>query len=181
MVRILDIRGNIHRQILRLKLSLLVGIAIIGVLHQYWLADEGWPVLYAAMGALATLVFALPDAATVQPRSILFGSVVPSLMSVLMFNLFREDLLWLSAALSCSLSVALMEMTGTVHPPGGALSILVWSGALLTVPQFISSPQIQPMGYRYVLGALFGSLILFCVGLFVNNLPKSRKYPEYWV
>jgi CBS-domain-containing membrane protein len=65
-----------------------------------------------------------------------------------------------------------MHLTRTLHPPGGATALIA----------VIGSQQIHNLGYLYVLvPALAGSLLLLLVGLLVNNIPGSRRYPEIWL
>ena len=37
------------------------------------------------------------------------------------------------------------------------------------------------LGYLYVLvPAALGALVMLVIALLVNNIPKTRKYPEFW-
>lgn len=63
-----------------------------------------------------------------------------------------------------------MELTGSTHPPGGALSIL-----------YIAVPSIQVLGYWYIVAALAGVIILFIVALIFDNLSKTKRYPAQWL
>jgi len=78
---------------------------------------------------------------------------------------------WLAAALAVATAIALMHLTRTLHPPGGATALIA----------VIGSAEIHKLGFLYVLipvGA--GALILLAVAVLVNNIPKSRRYPEIW-
>ena len=45
----------------------------------------------------------------------------------------------------------------------------------------IGSPEIHALGFWYVLvPATLGPLILLVMALLINNLPRSRRYPEIW-
>jgi CBS-domain-containing membrane protein len=58
-----------------------------------------------------------------------------------------------------------------LHPPGGATALIA----------VIGSAKIHQMGFWYVLvPATIGPLILLAVAVVVNNIPKSRRYPEIW-
>jgi CBS-domain-containing membrane protein len=64
-----------------------------------------------------------------------------------------------------------MHATKTLHPPGGATALIA----------VIGSEEIHRLGFLYVLvPAAAGALILVVVGLLVNNLASSRRYPEVW-
>ncbi len=70
-----------------------------------------------------------------------------------------------------STAIALMHVTKTLHPPGGATALIA----------VIGSEEIHRLGFLYVLiPAALGPLILVIVGLLVNNLATSRRYPENW-
>jgi CBS-domain-containing membrane protein len=79
---------------------------------------------------------------------------------------------WLAGAMAVATAIAIMHATRTLHPPGGATALIA----------VIGSPQIHDLGFFYVLVPVtFGTLILLAVALVVNNLPKSRRYPEVWL
>jgi CBS-domain-containing membrane protein len=64
-----------------------------------------------------------------------------------------------------------MHLTATLHPPGGATALIA----------VIGSQKIHSLGYGYAfIPALSGALVLLAVALLVNNIPHSRRYPQYW-
>jgi len=64
-----------------------------------------------------------------------------------------------------------MHATRTMHPPGGATALIA----------VIGSAKIHELGYLYALmPAGAGAIVMLVVALLVNNIPKGRKYPEYW-
>ena len=68
-------------------------------------------------------------------------------------------------------AVAAMHATKTLHPPGGATALIA----------VIGSQKIHNLGYLYVLiPAGIGPFIMLTVALLVNNIPKNRRYPEFW-
>ncbi|MDO8735288.1 MAG: HPP family protein, partial [Elusimicrobiota bacterium] len=78
---------------------------------------------------------------------------------------------FMASATAVSVAIALMLVTGTLHPPGGATSLIA----------VIGSEKIHSIGYLYVLvPTLAGVLIMLLIALFFNNLVEHRKYPEYW-
>jgi len=69
-------------------------------------------------------------------------------------------------------AIAIMHVTKTLHPPGVATALIV----------VIGSPKIHDLGYLYaVIPAGLGAVIMLIVALFVNNIPKSRRYPQFWL
>jgi CBS-domain-containing membrane protein len=80
--------------------------------------------------------------------------------------------IWLAQAVAVATAIALMHLTKTLHPPGGATALIA----------VIGSEEIHAMGYLYVLiPATIGPLVLLSVALVVNNIPATRRYPEVWV
>jgi CBS-domain-containing membrane protein len=46
----------------------------------------------------------------------------------------------------------------------------------------VGGPEIHDLGFSYALApAGLGAVILIVVGLLVNNIPASRRYPEFWL
>jgi CBS domain-containing membrane protein len=62
----------------------------------------------------------------------------------------------------------MMQITKTVHPPGGATALIA----------NIGSEKIKALGFIYVLSPVFtGVFILLIVAFIFNNIPKNRYYP----
>ena len=126
--------------------------------------------LIGSFGASAILLYGVPTSPLAQPRNLLGGHVISALIGVLCVTLM-PDPLWLSAALAVSVSLAVMHLTRTVHPPGGA-------SALIAV---IGGPKIHALGFLYALVPVgLGALIMLAVALLTNNLAKARRYPVFW-
>ena len=71
-----------------------------------------------------------------------------------------------------ALAIVAMMLTDTVHPPGGATALIAVIGV----------DTVHDLGFLYVLmPAGLGALLLLLVALVVNNIPKTRRYPVYWV
>ena len=61
-----------------------------------------------------------------------------------------------------------MQLTKTMHPPGGATALIANLG----------SSKILGLGYLYILYPVAtGVCILLGVALITNNIPKDRSYP----
>ena len=79
--------------------------------------------------------------------------------------------LWFSAAVAVATAIAVMHATKTLHPPGGATALIA----------VIGSQQCHDCGYLYVfIPAGLGALIMLIIALVVNNIPKNRRYPQFW-
>jgi len=77
------------------------------------------------------------------------------------------DIIWITAPLAVSQSIVLMQVTKTLHPPGGATALLA----------VIGSEKIKSLGFWYALSPIFtGCLILLFVALIFNNVTSKRHY-----
>ena len=93
--------------------------------------------------------------------------MISALVGVIMYKVF-PDILWLAAPLAVSFSIVLMQVTKTLHPPGGATALIA----------VIGTEKIKALGFWYVISpVLTGSLILLMVALVFNNMTKNRVYP----
>jgi len=80
--------------------------------------------------------------------------------------------LWVAAAIAVATAIALMHATKTLHPPGGATALIA----------VIGSEKIHHLGFLYpIIPAGLGAVIMLVVALLVNNIPKTRRYPEFWI
>ncbi len=124
----------------------------------------------ASFGASAVLIFGVVESPLAQPRNLIGGHVLSAIIGVLCYQLFLPHL-WLAAALAVSASIAVMQLTKTLHPPGNATALIA----------VVGSQQLHDLGYVYVLiPILRGTLILLIVALLVNNISKNRRYPKFW-
>lgn len=145
-----------------------IGIGIIAYLQSATLPDSDVVYLIGSFGASSVLVYGVIQSPLAQPRNLIGGHLVSAIVGVTV-QLFVPDILWLAAPLAVSLSIVLMQITKTLHPPGGATALIAVTG----------SEQIKSLGYWYVLSpVLSGALILLVVALLFNNITKNRHYPS---
>lgn len=144
-----------------------VGIGAIAFYQTYFLNREENTFLIGSFGASSVLVFGAIQSPLSQPRNLVGGHLISALTGVVMYKIF-PDILWLAAPLAVSLSIILMQITKTLHPPGGATALIA----------VIGTEKIKAMGFWYVLSpVLTGCLILLLVALVFNNITKNRVYP----
>ncbi|MBC7903887.1 MAG: HPP family protein [Gemmatimonadaceae bacterium] len=143
------------------------GIALIGLIQSKDFSGTDSVFLIGSFGASAVLVFGTTNSPLAQPRNLIVGHIASALIGVTVQKLI-PDQLWLSAALSVSLSIVAMQMLRSMHPPGGATALIA----------NIGSEKIKSLGFLYVLSPVItGILILLVVALVVNNIPNNRRYP----
>lgn len=117
-----------------------------------------------SFGASCVLVFGYPDVPFSQPRNVVAGHVISSLVGLVFLTLFGVH--WWAVALAVATAIALMMLTRTVHPPAGSNPVIVF----LT----------QPAWGFLLFPTLVGALVLVAVALVYNNATRKAKYPKYW-
>jgi CBS domain-containing membrane protein len=153
-------------------LGAFVGIGLIGLLNRHHLPPTDAPLLIGSFGASSVLIYGVINSPLAQPRNLVGGHVLSALIGVSVFRLLGQEP-WLAAALAVALAIVGMQITKTLHPPGGATALIA----------IIGSPQLKALGYWYVLvPVLSGVLVLLAVALVFNNLTPTRRYPanKYW-
>ncbi|SDM63786.1 HPP family protein [Catalinimonas alkaloidigena] len=150
-------------------LGALIGIGLIGLLQHYFLSQTENLFLIGSFGASAVLIYGATNSPLAQPRNLVGGHLISALLGVTVAWLFQSmELAWLACALAVALSIVAMQITKTMHPPGGATALIANLG----------SEKIASLGFGYVLmPVLSGVVILLGVALVCNNLPKNRRYP----
>ena len=152
-------------------LGSVLGIGICGYLSTQYFEPRDLTLLIGSFGASAVLVYGAIKSPLAQPRNLIGGHIVSGLTGVACYHLFGSTV-WLAAAMAVSLAIVVMLATKTLHPPGGATALIA----------VIGGTKIHNLGFLYALiPAGTGAVILLVIALLVNNLSKSRKYPEYWV
>lgn len=148
-------------------LGAFVGIGAIAFYQTHFLTREENIFLIGSFGASSVLVYGAIQSPLAQPRNLVGGHVISALVGVIMYKVF-PDILWLAAPLAVSFSIVLMQVTKTLHPPGGATALIA----------VIGTEKIKALGFWYVISpVLTGSLILLMVALVFNNMTKNRVYP----
>jgi CBS domain-containing membrane protein len=146
-----------------------VGIGIIAYLQSQTLPHSDVVFLIGSFGASSVLVYGIIQSPLAQPRNLIGGHLVSAIIGVTVAK-FVPDIIWITAPLAVSLSIVLMQVTKTLHPPGGATALIAVTG----------SAEIKNLGYWYVLSpVLSGVLILFVVALVFNNMTSNRQYPNH--
>ncbi|MAE85172.1 MAG: HPP family protein [Flammeovirgaceae bacterium] len=155
------------KEILWTFLGSFCGISLIGLTEDYLLAGIDVVFLIGSFGASSVLIFGAIQSPLAQPRNLVGGHLISSVVGVGCASLFGMFPMF-AAALAVSLSILLMQISKTLHPPGGATALIAVTG----------SEQIKSLGWWYVLfPVLSGVIILLLIALLFNNLSNERKYP----
>jgi CBS domain-containing membrane protein len=144
-----------------------VGIGLVGFLHSKYITANDNLFLIGSFGASSVLIYGVINSPLAQPRNLIGGHVFSAIVGVTAHLLVPQET-WFAAALAVSASIVLMQITKTLHPPGGATALIA----------VIGSEKIKVMGYWYVLSpVLSGVLILLAVAHIFNNVTSHRSYP----
>jgi CBS-domain-containing membrane protein len=145
-----------------------MGISLIGLLNSKYLTAHDNIFLIGSFGASSVLIYGIINSPFSQPRNLIGGHIISAIIGVTVYKIIPSEL-WLSSAIAVSLSIVVMQITKTLHPPGGATALIANLG----------SDNIKELGYLYVLSpVLSGVFILLIVALIFNNLTSHRSYPS---
>ena len=98
-------------------------------------------------GASAVLIYGAIESPLAQPRALLGGHFIASLIGVCITKLFSllhdeqrfDELRWLAGSLSTATAIVVMQITETTHPPAGASALLA-----------AVSPEITELGWLVI-------------------------------
>ena len=142
----------------------------LALLEKVCAQEWNLPLLIGSFGASAVLAFGAPHSPLAQPRNIVGGHVLSAMVGVSSQAMLGAEPV-IAAALAVSTAIALMHMTQTLHPPGGATALIA----------VIGGPGIHSMGYWYVLlPCAAGAICMVLLALVTNNLAARKKYPTFW-
>ncbi len=148
-----------------------LGIAAVAFIHYNLLEKSDLIMIIGSFGASAVLIYGAIRSPLAQPRNLIGGHIFSAVIGVTAFIFFHECI-WLASSIAVSTAIAVMHATKTLHPPGGATALIA----------VIGSQKVHALGYLYVLvPAGSGAVIMLIVALLINNIPKNRSYPEFWM
>ncbi len=149
-------------------LGAFIGIGLIAFFQSHILTEYENIFLIGSFGASSVLIYGAIQSPLAQPRNMIGGHLISAFIGVTIYK-FLPDIIWITAPLAVALSIVLMQITKTLHPPGGATALIA----------VIGSEKIKALGYLYILSpVLMGTIILLLVALIFNNITSHRKYPN---
>ena len=120
--------------------------------------------LLAPLGATSVIVFTLPHSPLAQPWSVIGGLLLPALIGLACGNWLPAG--WLAPALAVAISIWIMGWLRCIHPPGGAMALVMAVAAGEGVAPGIS---LAAVGWNTV--------AILIAAMAVNNLIPGRRYP----
>lgn len=129
--------------------------------------------IVASFGASAVLTFGTVESPLAQPRHLVGGHLVSAIVGVALTRLFRLSgayelhdttrrgdlghVVWLNGALSMAVALLAQQITGTVHPPGGATALIA-----------SVQPAAVHMSWEFIYVVLISSLVMLAWALIIN-------------
>ncbi|MES2575404.1 MAG: HPP family protein [Bacteroidota bacterium] len=146
-----------------------VAIGVLAYIQSIHFSGNDAVYLIGSFGASSVLVYGIIQSPFSQPRNLVGGHLISAFIGVTVHKLL-PDIIWIAAPLAVSLSIVLMQITKTLHPPGGATALIA----------IIGSDKIKDLGYIYLFSpVLIGVLILLLTALIFNNMTSNRSYPSH--
>ncbi len=123
-----------------------------------------YAIIMGSFGASIFLVMAVPDSPFAQPRHVVFGHSLASLIGLICLHLLGD--FWWSMALALAITTLAMMVLKVSHPPAGSNPIAI----------FLITP-----GWDFLwLPTVLGAFVIVLIALLYNNLIPNRIYPKYW-
>lgn len=146
----------------------IAGIGLTGIITQLALGhDASVPLLMAPLGASAVLVFAVPASPLAQPWPVIGGNTISALVGVAVLMVVPDNVA-LAAGLAVGLAIAVMSLTRTLHPPGGAV-------ALTTV---IGGAAVHEAGFSFAFAPVCINSALLAVMAWMFHHISGHSYPH---
>jgi len=147
-----------------------LGIAAVAYINYNRIEDTDLVMIIGSFGASAVLIYGAIKSPLAQPRNLIGGHVFSAIIGVASYQIFHPHM-WLASSVAVATAIAFMHATKTLHPPGGATALIA----------VIGSEKIHGLGYLYAIVPVgIGAVIMLVVALLVNNITKTRRYPEFW-
>lgn len=152
-----------RRLVLGLAAGLGGGLAIAAM---EWLSTAfNYPLAIIPFATSIVLVIAMPDVAPAQPRALIGGHLLSTLIGLIMVKLTGPQP-W-AAAIAVGLAILVMVLSDTLHPPAGIDPLLVVSANLSW--HFILAP------------VLLGALLLTAFAFVWHRVVNRRPWPVRWI
>jgi len=140
------------------------GALAIGLM-EYLAARTDYPLMTVPFATSIVLVMGMPEAAPAQPRALVGGHLVATLIGLLVVKLAGPTP-W-AAALAVGLAIAAMHLTGTFHPPAGIDALIVVTYGL---------------SWSFLLVPVAAGAVLLTLGALAwHNLIGRTPWPSRWL
>jgi CBS-domain-containing membrane protein len=120
--------------------------------------------LLGSFGASTLLLFALPEAPLSQPRAVIGGHLLASLIALGCLAVCGPQ--WWAVGTATGLAVGGMMLTRTIHPPAGSNAIII----------FLAKPSWSLL----LFSTLSGTVLLVLIAIIYHRATRRHRYPHYW-
>jgi CBS-domain-containing membrane protein len=140
------------------------GALAIGIMEWFSLASR-YPLAAIPFATSIVLVIGSPEAEPAQPRALIGGHVVSTLVGLVVLKL-TGPAAW-AAALAVGIAILAMYLTATFHPPAGIDPLLVVANNLAWTFLFVP--------------VLAGALLLTLFAYVWHRWLRRRHWPQRWL
>ena len=140
------------------------GALAIGIMEWFALSSR-YPLAAIPFATSIVLVMGAPEAEPAQPRAVIGGHVVSTLVGLAVLQLTGPNA-W-AAALAVGLAILAMYLTATFHPPAGIDPLLVIANNLAWTFLFVP--------------VLAGAVLLTLFAYVWHRLLRRRHWPQRWL
>lgn len=158
--------GATLRDRIAASLAAALAVALILFLDRVVPTPGGVPILVAALGSTAVLVFAIPASPLTQPWSVIGGNIVSALAGIAAFHAFPGPAL--AGGMAVGGSILAMSLLRCLHPPGGAV-------ALATV---IGGPTVYAAGWSFAFVPVGTNSVLIVLLAMLYHAVSGHSYPH---
>ena len=136
---------------------------IAGTNYGLWLA--------ASFGSSVVVVFGYPENEFAQPKNVLLGHLLCTLVGIIFVTLFNitqdRSIFFIAIGLAVGISVMLMMAFKITHPPAGGNTIVV----MLTQNSF----------HFLIFPIMVGAITIIIGGVIYNRFILKKNYPLRWL
>ena len=123
--------------------------------------------LAASFGSSVVVVFGYPENEFAQPKNVLFGHLLCTLIGIIFVTIFEisqdRTIFFLAIGIAVGLSVMFMMALKITHPPAGGNPIMVIIGSA---------------SYDYLINPIiFGCIIILLLAIIINKYLLKKNYP----
>ena len=138
-------------------------IITIGCLTLLTYKTEFGVFLVASFGSSMVLLFGYPESPFAQPKNIILGHLITSVVGVIFLNYISLPI-YLMLPLAVGFGVMLMIALNVTHPPAGGNPIIIIMGSV---------------SFDYLLmPVVVGSIIVVVFGIILNKFILKKEYPK---
>ena len=127
--------------------------------------------LAASFGSTVVVVFGYPDNEFAQPKNVLFGHLLCTLVGIIFVPLFQitqdRSVFFLVIGLAVGISIMLMMAFKITHPPAGGNTIVV----------MMAQDSFQFLIFPIMIGAI----TIIIGGIIYNRFILKKNYPLKWL